>query len=805
MVMMKTQVSLLVLISMMSSLSQPVFAGKKRKIEGIQEPNGQEKNGSSVTKKKTVPLFKRIKEEKEEEEFKNSSEGQINLTIIKIEKEEEEEEEEEENNPELFSQAFRINSTGPLFRVTREEDLIEQKVVWDILAGRIQNKQLKKIDPRSWTSLEEKIKKDERYLYAAGRIFIEKNESPGFFAFSLWNLGTLAEVGSIGAQLVLGKMYEKGWGVGKHEDVAVKWYQQAADQGSAIAQCNLGFMYGNGVGIDKDEKKAASLFQLAADQGYARAQFNLGCLYEYGVGVDRDKKKAASLFQLAADQAFAIAQFKLGYLYEHGAGVDLDLEKAASLYQLAADQGIARAQFYLARMYKVGLGVDKDDKKAASLFQLAADQGFASAQSDLGTMYHSGVGVDKDELHGLMLFLQAKDYSKHKILRMQLQSLLTEPFQEKNFDEKLLFRELDEAFHNLLQWSQFEIGLNNPSQQDQPGVKELRKIYEPLEEFHLNFFPIFKDINQKTMPAFLVTCVALTGQWPDSPYVSSHRLENKVFLSVGEKNVKRAKGIIKLISSKPHPQKEFSYEESPEFCHTLASVVLQQTKIIALNTLMDQMIEADPRYEVPSKSQKQEKGKEKEKEKEEEVKEENFYSEEYFIQKRQVMVAKQLIDNLKKDEPEYRLLKAMKVQEIETLEERRKHFSESIAFSEIKSLEDALHYCQKILSIYMGGVSLLNTGKNELIKGIADLESLGIELNLISSLIVKKKMELNVYDQAAVHMGEKIEQTKVMLGYYKKIQEYLKTFVFDGVGKRNGEFRKEWPFLFPQEGQLYSS
>jgi|GEM_PF-6736013 len=68
------------------------------------------------------------------------------------------------------------------------------------------------------------------------------------------------------------RKYEKGNGVIRNEEEAVRLYRLAADQGHAHAQVNLGLMYVKGLGVAKDEREAARLFRLAADQGDAVAQ-----------------------------------------------------------------------------------------------------------------------------------------------------------------------------------------------------------------------------------------------------------------------------------------------------------------------------------------------------------------------------------------------------------------------------------------------------------------------------------------------------------------------------------------------------
>ena len=53
-----------------------------------------------------------------------------------------------------------------------------------------------------------------------------------------------------------------------------------SETGDAEAQNNLGLMYYGGNGTEKDEELALKYFQLAAEQGHADAQENLRLLQE---------------------------------------------------------------------------------------------------------------------------------------------------------------------------------------------------------------------------------------------------------------------------------------------------------------------------------------------------------------------------------------------------------------------------------------------------------------------------------------------------------------------------------------------
>ncbi len=80
----------------------------------------------------------------------------------------------------------------------------------------------------------------------------------------------LARAGDVEAQTNLGEIFEKGMGGAPQPDLAVQWYQLAADQGGIRAQINLGALYERGEGVPRDPAKAAELYRRAS--GLAAAQ-----------------------------------------------------------------------------------------------------------------------------------------------------------------------------------------------------------------------------------------------------------------------------------------------------------------------------------------------------------------------------------------------------------------------------------------------------------------------------------------------------------------------------------------------------
>ena len=170
--------------------------------------------------------------------------------------------------------------------------------------------------------------------------------------------------GNIYAQINLGLLYYKGYGVKKDLDTAGELLKKPAETGEAQAQ----YYYGLTLLILKipgKEKEAIEWICRSAGQGNSDAQYNLGSLYEKGRVVERDYSKAAEWYLKAAEQGHVDAQYNLGYLYKDGRGVKQDYSKAAEWYLKAAEQGHAGAQRNLSLLYQYGQGVERDYIKAA--------------------------------------------------------------------------------------------------------------------------------------------------------------------------------------------------------------------------------------------------------------------------------------------------------------------------------------------------------------------------------------------------------------------------------------------------------
>jgi uncharacterized protein len=119
-----------------------------------------------------------------------------------------------------------------------------------------------------------------------------------------------ADRGNASAQLVLGNLYRRGWGVAEDPRAAAAWYEKSAEQGNIDAQFSLGELFYSGAGVKKSHERAALWFRRAATSGKATApapQYLLGLMYQKGEGVKPDLIAAHMWLSIASLNAVAPA------------------------------------------------------------------------------------------------------------------------------------------------------------------------------------------------------------------------------------------------------------------------------------------------------------------------------------------------------------------------------------------------------------------------------------------------------------------------------------------------------------------
>ena len=90
----------------------------------------------------------------------------------------------------------------------------------------------------------------------------------GDYSNALVSFHTLADQGNTQAQHHLGDMYANGHGVPPQVEVALRWYEEAAQGGHRESQVQLGALYTYGsVGLPPDRAKAYAWLSIAAANG----------------------------------------------------------------------------------------------------------------------------------------------------------------------------------------------------------------------------------------------------------------------------------------------------------------------------------------------------------------------------------------------------------------------------------------------------------------------------------------------------------------------------------------------------------
>ena len=223
------------------------------------------------------------------------------------------------------------------------------------------------------------------------------------------------------SQCQLGDFYAAGHGVVADQEVATKWYRQAAEQGLPLAQHKLGNRYAFAHGVSKDLVESAVWHRKAAEQGFDWSQYHLANCYISGEGVKKDADEALRWFRAAAEQGDSAYQYQLAVSLHQGPLTyqdgKQDMPEILKWYRLAAEQGEIDALRALNYLYEQGGGVKKDEAEALNWLRLAAMWGDESSQGFLGDRYASGKGVAKDEVEAFAFYRLASVYPSSPALK----------------------------------------------------------------------------------------------------------------------------------------------------------------------------------------------------------------------------------------------------------------------------------------------------------------------------------------------------------------------------------------------------
>ena len=205
----------------------------------------------------------------------------------------------------------------------------------------------------------------------------------------------LEKLDPAGADVVKGHKYTHGdVDVKQDYEQAARYFAKAASQGNAEGMYNLAFVTDRGFGVKKDHNIALKLLEQAAEQspehpkfktirniGVAEAQHALGLRYAEGIVVHKNLSIAAHWYQRAADHGSAESANNLALMYEDGVGVEKNWDKAQQLFELSGRRGDPNAMQSLANL----LLKQNDFQMAKIWYDRACEAGNIIAQANRDT------------------------------------------------------------------------------------------------------------------------------------------------------------------------------------------------------------------------------------------------------------------------------------------------------------------------------------------------------------------------------------------------------------------------------------
>lgn len=211
----------------------------------------------------------------------------------------------------------------------------------------------------------------------------------GNFLTALQQAKRLAKNGDAAAQALVAEIYWNGQGISKNQNIAIVWYQTAADNGHIPAQFRYAQILANGEGgITKDTQKAKIMFTSAAKNGNHKAQYELGKIIIQERPTWAGHKRALPWFEKAAKAGYPKAQYELAKIYKTGKGIRFTQPKLAVKWlEKAANGGVSEAQRNYAKYIIDNAKQESDIKKAKIWLEKAARGGNHKAQNQLARYY----------------------------------------------------------------------------------------------------------------------------------------------------------------------------------------------------------------------------------------------------------------------------------------------------------------------------------------------------------------------------------------------------------------------------------
>lgn len=208
-----------------------------------------------------------------------------------------------------------------------------------------------------------------------------------------------AEAGDRESQFLLAKAYanrsvtSQGVVVGNRE-LAIEWYEKAAQQGLVEAQFEMGnsFYYGS----KNDFRRAAAWFRVPAEQGNAEAMRKIAfCMLAGNKASEDEKRQAIRWLERAIDAGDTEAGSLLKNIRDTGSISAHFRPDPTSLTDalVRAEKGDVDSMLFLAVSFWNGSNTPVDRSKGAGWFRAAAEKGNAWAMYRYGMAVEGGQGV----------------------------------------------------------------------------------------------------------------------------------------------------------------------------------------------------------------------------------------------------------------------------------------------------------------------------------------------------------------------------------------------------------------------------
>ena len=163
---------------------------------------------------------------------------------------------------------------------------------------------------------------------------------------------------------------------------------QAVKQNNSIAEKKLADSFSTKGSTIYNFNLAMYYYQRAAEHGNVQCQFILGQLFEKGEEVEKDISIAAYWYKRAAEAGFTEAQYSLGRLCDLNGKNNADYAMAAYYYSCAVLNGRhAGAIYYSAHLLVEGRGIDRDFKAGMKMAEEACKLNYPGAKEYYQQLY----------------------------------------------------------------------------------------------------------------------------------------------------------------------------------------------------------------------------------------------------------------------------------------------------------------------------------------------------------------------------------------------------------------------------------